>query len=142
MSEEQVFVNTDRAYLMELEQKAKDSDYFRGRVESMEYVIDALQEALKGKVKEYQDRYWEKKASAQNQDMAVEKADVNYCDNDKKMKKAQICIALPPQLLVYLKIMTKMRDLSYSDYVKGLIEDDLSKNIDIYKKALEIRNNI
>lgn len=96
----------------------------------------------KDKVKEYQDRYWEKKASAQNQDMAVEKADVNYCDNDKKMKNAQICIALPPELLVYLKIMTKMRDLSYSDYVKGLIEDDLSKNIDIYKKALEIRNNL
>ena len=62
--------------------------------------------------------------------------------NKQNTGSAQICIALPPELLVYLKIMTKMRDLSYSEYVKGLIEDDLSKNIDIYKKALEIRNNL
>lgn len=46
MSKEQVFVNTDREYLLELEQKAKDCDYFRGRVDGMEYVVDALQEAL------------------------------------------------------------------------------------------------
>ena len=46
MSKEQVFVNTDRECLMELEQKAKDSEYYRGRVEGMEYVIDALREAL------------------------------------------------------------------------------------------------
>lgn len=52
MSKEQVFVNTDREYLMELEQKAKASDYFRGRVEGMEYVIDALQEVFKGKESE------------------------------------------------------------------------------------------
>lgn len=49
MSKEQVFVTTDREYLMELEKKAKDSEYFRGRVDGMEYVVDALQEALKGK---------------------------------------------------------------------------------------------
>lgn len=49
MSKEQVFVNVDREYLMELERKAKDSEYLRGQVEGMEYVIDALQEALKGK---------------------------------------------------------------------------------------------
>ena len=49
MSEEQIFVNIDRECLMELEQKSKDSEYFRGRVEGMEYVIDALQEALKRK---------------------------------------------------------------------------------------------
>ena len=52
MNKEQVFVNTDREYLMELEQKAKDSEYFRGRVEGMENVVDALQEALKGKESE------------------------------------------------------------------------------------------
>ena len=49
MSKERVFVNTDREYLMELEQNAKDREYYRGKVEGMEYVIDALQEALKGK---------------------------------------------------------------------------------------------
>lgn len=49
MSKEQVFVNTDREYLMELEQKAKDSEYFRGRVEGMEYVMAALKEVFKGK---------------------------------------------------------------------------------------------
>ena len=49
MSKEQVFVNTDREYLMELEQKAKDSEYYRGRVEGMEYVVDALREALEWK---------------------------------------------------------------------------------------------
>lgn len=49
MSKEQVFVNTDREYLMELEQKTKDSEYYRGRVEGMEYVIDALRDALEWK---------------------------------------------------------------------------------------------
>ena len=49
MSKEQEFVTVDKEYLMELEQKAKDSEHFRGRVDGMEYVIDALQEALKGK---------------------------------------------------------------------------------------------
>ena len=52
MSEKQVFVNADRDYLMELEEKAKNCDYFRGRVEGMEYVIDVLQEALKRKESE------------------------------------------------------------------------------------------
>ena len=49
MSKEQVFVTVDREYLMELEEKAKNCDYFRGRIDGMEYVVDALQEALKGK---------------------------------------------------------------------------------------------
>lgn len=47
MSEEREFVTVSREYLMELEQKAKDSEYLRGRVEGMEYVIDSLYEALK-----------------------------------------------------------------------------------------------
>ena len=46
------FVTVAKEYLMELEQKAKDSEYFRGRVDGMEYVVDALQEALKGKESE------------------------------------------------------------------------------------------
>lgn len=52
MSKEQVFVNTDSEYLMELEQKAKDSEYFRGRVDGMEYVVDALKEAFQRKESE------------------------------------------------------------------------------------------
>ena len=52
MSKEQVYVNVDRDYLMELEEKAKDCEYFRGRVDGMEYVVDALQEALKEKESE------------------------------------------------------------------------------------------
>lgn len=35
-------------YLKELEQKAKNSEYFRGRVDGMEYVIDAIENAFKG----------------------------------------------------------------------------------------------
>ena len=46
------FVTVSKEYLMELEQKAKDSEYFRGRVDGMEYVVDALQEALQGKESE------------------------------------------------------------------------------------------
>lgn len=52
MSKEQEFVTVCREYLMELEQKANDCEYFRGRVHGMEYVVDALQEALKGKESE------------------------------------------------------------------------------------------
>lgn len=32
------FVTVPKEYLMELEKKAKDSEYFRGRVDGMEYV--------------------------------------------------------------------------------------------------------
>ena len=46
------FVTVAKEYLMELEKKAKDSEYFRGRVDGMEYVIDAIEEAFKGKVSE------------------------------------------------------------------------------------------
>lgn len=49
MSKEQVFVNVDREYLMELEEKAKNCEYFRGRVDGMEYVVDALEEVFKEK---------------------------------------------------------------------------------------------
>lgn len=43
------FVTVAKEYLMELEQKAKDSEYFRGRVDGMEYIIDAIEEAYKSR---------------------------------------------------------------------------------------------
>lgn len=46
MSEEREFVTVSREYLMELEQKAKDSEYLRGRVDGMEHVVDALKVCL------------------------------------------------------------------------------------------------
>lgn len=42
-------VTVPKGYLMELEQKAKDAEYYRGRVDGMEYVIDSLENAFKGK---------------------------------------------------------------------------------------------
>lgn len=33
-------------YLIELTERAKDSEYYRGRVDGMEYVIDAIRDAL------------------------------------------------------------------------------------------------
>ena len=36
----------------ELEQKAKDCEYYRGRVEGLEYVIDTLENILKSKGEE------------------------------------------------------------------------------------------
>ena len=41
------FVTVPKEYLMELEKKAKDSEYFRGRVDGMEYVIDSFENAFK-----------------------------------------------------------------------------------------------
>lgn len=43
------FVTVAKDYLMNLEQKAKDSEYFRGRVDGMEYIIDAIEEAYKSR---------------------------------------------------------------------------------------------
>jgi hypothetical protein len=40
--EDNSFVTVAKEYLMELEQKAKDSEYLRGRVDGMEYIIDAI----------------------------------------------------------------------------------------------------
>lgn len=42
------FIYVTEQYYKELEQKAKNSEYFRGRVDGMEYVIDAIENALKG----------------------------------------------------------------------------------------------
>lgn len=44
---EDEFVTVSKEYLMELEKKAKDSEYFRGRVDGMEYVIDSFENAFK-----------------------------------------------------------------------------------------------
>lgn len=52
MSEEREFATVSSEYLMELEKKAKNCEYFRGRVDGMEYVIDALYEVLQGKESE------------------------------------------------------------------------------------------
>ena len=128
----------DREKMAYLEDRLKD---LRIRFEWLEMQMSLMQK----KIEMLEARLTNEIQTSSNEDSnevnCSEKPN-NSLDNDKKMKNAQICIALPPELLVYLKIMTKMRDLSYSEYVKGLIEDDLSKNIDIYKKALEIRNNL
>lgn len=46
--EEYKHIYVPEKYLKELEQKAKDSEYFRGRVDGMEYVIDSLENAFIG----------------------------------------------------------------------------------------------
>lgn len=46
--EEDGYIYVMEKYMRELEQKAKDSEYFRGRIEGMEYVIDAFENAFKG----------------------------------------------------------------------------------------------
>ena len=45
--EDNEFVTVAKAYLMDLERKAKDSEYFRGRVDGLEYVIDSLENTFK-----------------------------------------------------------------------------------------------
>ena len=50
--EDNSFVTVAKEYLMELEQKAKDSEYFRGRIDGMEYIVDAIEEAYKRKESE------------------------------------------------------------------------------------------
>ena len=47
-SQEDKYICVMAQYLEELEQKAKDSEYFRGRVDGMEYVIDSFENAFKG----------------------------------------------------------------------------------------------
>lgn len=47
MSKEQEFVSVNKEYLIELEKKANDCEYFRGRVDGMEYVVDAIENTLK-----------------------------------------------------------------------------------------------
>lgn len=42
MIKDQEYATVDRDYLMELEEKAKDSEYLRGRIDGMEYVVEAL----------------------------------------------------------------------------------------------------
>lgn len=46
--EEDKFIYISEKYIKELEEKAKDSEYFRGRVDGMEYVIDSFENAFKG----------------------------------------------------------------------------------------------
>ena len=46
------FVTVAKDYLMNLERKAKDAEYFKGKVDGLEYIIDAIEEAYKGKESE------------------------------------------------------------------------------------------
>lgn len=43
------FVTVSNEYLIELENKAKDCESFRGRVDGLEYVIDTIENSLKGR---------------------------------------------------------------------------------------------
>ena len=52
MTDDIEFVTIPKDYIMDLYQKAKDVEYFRGRVDGMEYVIDSIAEAFKGKESE------------------------------------------------------------------------------------------
>ena len=54
--EEDRFIYVSDKYIKELQQKAEDAEYFRGRVHGLEYVIDAVAEALKGADDERMDR--------------------------------------------------------------------------------------
>ena len=47
MMDDNNFVTVAKDYLMQLEKKAKDSEYFRGRVDGMEYIIDSFENAFK-----------------------------------------------------------------------------------------------
>lgn len=47
-NEEDRFICVSDKYIKELQQKAEEAEYFRGRVDGLEYVIDAVAEALKG----------------------------------------------------------------------------------------------
>lgn len=49
MTDDIKFVTIPKDYIMNLEKKAKDAEYFRGRVDGMKYIIDAIEEAYKGK---------------------------------------------------------------------------------------------
>ena len=42
VAEEQRFIGVDESYLKELEKKADDVDYFRGRIDGMEAVLDYM----------------------------------------------------------------------------------------------------
>lgn len=42
------YVTVPQAYIEELTQKADDCNYYRGRIDGLEYVIDTLENILKG----------------------------------------------------------------------------------------------
>lgn len=52
MTDDDKFVMIAKDYLMNLERKAKDTEYLRGRVDGLEYVIDSIVEAFKDKESE------------------------------------------------------------------------------------------
>ena len=52
MTDDIEFVTIPKDYLMNLERKAKDAEYFKGKVDGLEYIIDAIEEAYKGKESE------------------------------------------------------------------------------------------
>ena len=46
--EEDGYIYVPEKFIQELKQKADDAEYYRGRVDGMEYVIDSLENAFKG----------------------------------------------------------------------------------------------
>lgn len=41
-------ISLPKSHVEELEEKARDCDYYKGRVDGLEYVIDTLENILKG----------------------------------------------------------------------------------------------
>lgn len=45
--EEDKYIQVSEKYIKELERKARDAEYFRGRVDGLEYIIDTIEEIYK-----------------------------------------------------------------------------------------------
>lgn len=76
----------------------------------------------KDKVKEYQRRYWERKAKENQADEAVQ---------DKEGSR-RINIELTAEQHDYLKTVTKMRGMNFSEYVRALLMKDMIENRKVY----------
>lgn len=86
----------------------------------------------KDKVKEYQRRYWERKAKENQADEAVQ---------DKEGSR-RINIELTAEQHDYLKTVTKMRSMNFSEYVRALLMKDMIENREVYTQIKEIREGI
>lgn len=86
----------------------------------------------KDKVKEYQRRYWERKAKENQADEAVQ---------DKEGSR-RINIELTAEQHDYLKTVTKMRGMNFSEYVRALLMKDMIENREVYAQIKEIREGI
>lgn len=60
----------------------------------------------------------------------------------KGLKLPRVNVAFPPDVFMYIKIMSRVRGETQSEFVNHILRLNMEDNAELYKKALEFKNSL